>query len=139
MYMPEEYPLTGAPTNSLSSAKPTFPSPRSRIWRFVSPSMMPSMTTFSRPEMSGRKLATSSIAIMPAAPLNHEDTKRHEEHETLLYKMVLRDLRDSSCLRDKPLIQTRYTASANESRSRSNNQTPARNSTADAPPVASSH
>src|SRR5438128_3407159 len=39
--------------------------------------------------------------------LLHEGTKRHEEHDALLYKIILRDLRDSSCLRDKTQIYAR--------------------------------
>src|SRR2546428_8874276 len=34
-------------------------------------------------------------------PGNHEGTKFREEHEDLLYKIILRDLRGSPCLRDK--------------------------------------
>jgi hypothetical protein len=37
--------------------------------------------------------------------LLHEGTKRREEHEVLLYK-IIRDLRGSSCLRNKPLMRT---------------------------------
>src|SRR5256712_4354690 len=36
-----------------------------------------------------------------ASTAYHEGTKPHEEHETLLYKIILRDLRGFSCLRDE--------------------------------------
>ncbi len=60
--MPDEYVLTGASMNSLSSANSTISSKRFWISRFVRPSMMPLMKTFSRPEISGWKPAPSSMS-----------------------------------------------------------------------------
>ena len=61
MYMPEEYVFTGASMNSCSSANSTISSKRRPTSFFVSPSMMPLMKTFSRPEISGWKPAPSSM------------------------------------------------------------------------------
>jgi hypothetical protein len=53
MYMPEEYVFTGASMKSSISANSTISSKRLVISRFVRPSMIPLMKTFSRPEISG--------------------------------------------------------------------------------------
>ena len=62
MYMPDEYVLTGASMKSCSSANSTISSKRLATSRFVSPSMMPLMKTFSRPDISGWNPAPSSMS-----------------------------------------------------------------------------
>jgi hypothetical protein len=62
MYIPDEYVFTGASMKSSSSAKATIPSNRRAISRRESPSIMPLMKTFSRPEISGWNPAPSSIS-----------------------------------------------------------------------------
>ncbi len=88
MYIPEEYVFTGASMNSSSSAKATISSKRRSTSLRVRPSMIPLMTTFSRPQISGWKPAPSSISaeirpsttrlprvglVMPATSLSRVD------------------------------------------------------------------
>src|SRR5439155_1439948 len=49
-------------------------------------------------------VCAAALAIA-AVTIFHEDTKIHEAHELCLYKLVLRDLRGSSCFRDDPSAQ----------------------------------
>ena len=74
--MPDEYVFTGASMNSFSSANSTISSKRSVISRFVRPSMMPLMKTFSRPEISGWKPAPSSISAEMRPSHRHRAARR---------------------------------------------------------------